>query len=233
MSRAADTGCGPGPARPAPWLPAGRATDRSTRPAAWRLACAAVVVVFALAGCAGPGGQPAASPSTGAAAPARAVPSPPAAPVVPAVPGAPAAPPTTAEPVPDLSDVLAMEKHWLLSWFRGTPVRIRQQADGSLLVDVPREFCFDPGARQVKPPLAAVLDKVAESLRRRPTAALSLLAAPADRGGGSPLALQRAAQLQRHLRDRGVPLARLVEPTGTTAAAVQLRIGAATPATRP
>jgi hypothetical protein len=227
MKRCDDTGCrrglpwrGPGQAAD---RAAGRANDRTAAGGAWRVACGAAAVVFTLAGCAGLGGKPAASPPAGAPAAPRAAPATPAVPLPSMAPTAPAA----AEPVPDLSDALATEKHWLLSWFRGTPVRIRQQADGALLVDVPREYCFDPGARQVKPPLAAVLDKVAESLRRRPAAGVSLLAAPADRGGGTPLALQRAAQLQRHLRDRGVPLARLVEPSSTTAAAVQLRIGAA------
>ncbi|MDP1901381.1 MAG: hypothetical protein Q8K96_13150 [Rubrivivax sp.] len=144
-----------------------------------------------------------------------------------APPGAPA--PTTAQPRTAFAESLAIEHQWLNSWFRGTPVLIAQRDDGVLAVDVPREFCFEPGSSRVKPALAAVLDKVAESLRRRPLAQLALLAAPDDRAGATTLALQRAIQVQKHLRDRGVPATRLGQPTTTTAAAVQLRIGAARP----
>jgi outer membrane protein OmpA-like peptidoglycan-associated protein len=130
------------------------------------------------------------------------------------------------------AEALAIEQQWLQDWFRGTPVRIAQRSDGSLGIDVPREFCFDAGRSQVKPALSAVLDKVAQSLHRRPSARLTLLAGPADPGGASQpaaLALQRAAVMQRHLRDRGVALARLGEPRAEGSANVQLRMDMPTP----
>jgi hypothetical protein len=139
-----------------------------------------------------------------------------------------AAPPTAVQRTAG-EQALAIEQRWLDSWFRGTPVLIVQRQDGVLAIDVPREFCFEPGRIRVKPPLAAVLDKVAESLRRRPPANLSLLAAPEDRSATTPLALQRAAQIRRHLRDRGVAAARIGEPAVATADAVQLRIGITPP----
>jgi hypothetical protein len=74
-----------------------------------------------------------------------------------------------------------------------------------------------------------VLDKVAESLRRRPMSRLVLLAAPDDRAATAALALQRAAQLHRAFVDRGVAAARLAAPTATSATAVQLRIAALSP----
>jgi len=88
---------------------------------------------------------------------------------------------------------------------------------------VPREFCFDAGRSQVKPPLAVVLDKVAQSLRRS-GARLPHVAAPGDTPSASPLALQRAAQVRKHLLARGVPAARLGAPAATTVAAVQVRM---------
>ena len=124
---------------------------------------------------------------------------------------------------------LAAERKWLQSWFQGTPVIIEQRSDGTVSVDVPREFCFDPGSSSVKPALAAVLNKVAESLLRTPLARLPVLAAPEDAAGTEALALQRAVQVQKHLLARGVPAARLGKPTGTTVAAVQLRMQAAPP----
>jgi len=137
--------------------------------------------------------------------------------------------PPAAEARTALPAALAAEQRWLQSWFQGTPVVIEQHGDAAVNVDVPREFCFDRGRSTVKPALAAVLDKVAESLRRRPSAHLALLAAPDDGAGTTPLALQRAVQVNRHLRNRGVPSARLGEPAATGSAAVQLRIAFAAP----
>ncbi len=152
--------------------------------------------------------------------PAAATQTPPAA----AAPAASAAPAHAAEARTAAAATLTVEQQWLDSFFRGTPVTIRQLGDGTLAVDVPREFCFDAGKSEVKPALAAVLNKVAESLRRRTNARVSVLSAPDDKAGATPLALQRAAQVQKHLRERGVPQPRLGEPSATGSAAVQLRI---------
>jgi len=120
---------------------------------------------------------------------------------------------------------MANERKWLQSWFEGTPVLIAQRPDGAITVDVPREFCFEPGRSSVKPALAAVLNKVAESLQRLPLARLPLLAAPPDEATGTAtLAVDRAVQVHKHLLSRGVPAARLGKPTASTAAVVQLRM---------
>ena len=152
-------------------------------------------------------------------------------PTVPAgPPAAPAAPRAgTAADADRQAAALAVERKWLQSWFQGTPVVIAQLGGAAVSVDVPLEFCFDAGGSKVKPPLAAVLDKVAESLRRHRQARLELLAAPRDAADGSPLALQRATQVRAHLMSRGVPAARLGGPTTTAAAAVQLRLAVAAP----
>jgi outer membrane protein OmpA-like peptidoglycan-associated protein len=143
-------------------------------------------------------------------------------------PPAPSAP-ATADRKTATAEALAVERQWLQAWFRGTPVRVGQRSDGAVTVDVPREFCFEPGRGAVKPALAAVLDKVAESLRRVPLARVQLVAAPDDAGGASPLALQRATQVRDYLGSRGVPAARLGKPSVATAAAVQLRMEDAAP----
>lgn len=125
---------------------------------------------------------------------------------------------------PTRAPALATERQWLQSWFNGTPVQIAQRSDGAIGVDVPREHSFDAGRSGVRAPLAAVLDKVAESLRRHPQARLSLVAAPADAGGAPALALQRAAQVRSHLQSRGVAAPRMAAPTSTNVAAVQLQL---------
>ncbi len=138
-----------------------------------------------------------------------------------------AAPPATAS-APRPSS-LAVERQWLQSWFKGTPVRIVQQPDGDVSVDVPREFCFDAGQSKVLPPLAAVLDKVSQSLRRTPGARLEMLAAPGDDAQGTALALQRAKQVRSHLQGLGVPAAQLGAPSAGSVPAVQLRLALVAP----
>ena len=125
---------------------------------------------------------------------------------------------------------LAAERQWLQSWFKDTPVRIAQRSDGAVTVDVPLEFCFDAGRSTVKPALAAVLDKVAESMRRVPAMRLPLLAAPDGAPGTAPLAAQRAAQVHKHLLNRGVAATRVGPLSTSPVAAVQLRLEAAPPA---
>ena len=121
---------------------------------------------------------------------------------------------------------LTAERQWLSSWFKGTPVKIRQVDDNAIAIDVPREFCFDQGASKVKPALGAVLDKMTQSLQRVPIAQVTLIAAPTDAKGTDELALKRAAQVQQHLRAAGVRADRLGKPSVATAPAVQLRLEA-------
>jgi len=139
---------------------------------------------------------------------------------------APVVPPTAAEQKTAAAGALAVERKWLASWFDKTPVVIGQRSDGAITIEVPRDFCFDRGKSAVKPALAAVLDKVAESMRRVPGAQMPLLAAPEDASGTAKLGLQRSTEIADHLRGRGVSAARLGKPSVTTLAAVQLRIEA-------
>lgn len=149
-----------------------------------------------------------------------------------AVHGCASAPPPAAESAAAGRDVppaaargkhpLGVERDWLRSWFDGTPVNISQRDQGPLSVEVPLAFSFEAKRSAVKPALAAVLDKLAQSLRRT-GALLPGLAAPADPAGPPALALQRAGALRAHLLSRGVPVAQLGTPAATQAAVVQLR----------
>src|SRR5262245_5097373 len=84
----------------------------------------------------------------------------------PAVPGLPSEAP------------LASEARWLSELFAGTPVQVVGEADGSVRIQVPLKYAFDPGTPTTVPsstpkaPLQAVLDKVSQSLKRRPAAKL-------------------------------------------------------------
>ena len=145
-------------------------------------------------------------------------------------PTAPPEPPSTPAQRTQVAEALAVERQWLGTWFKDTPVRVAQRGYGAVSVEVPREFSFDPGKSSVKPALAAVLDKVAESLRRVSQAQVALVAAPDDAEVTGPLATQRAERIRDHLRSRGVAASRLGRPSPAATSSVQLRLIAAPPA---
>lgn len=202
----------------------------SARPATPWLAAAAALII--LQGCSTPNPP---TTATSRARPAATAPDAPAAAAAPSPAGSAAATPADTAAQGPRTPVLVVERQWLQSWFHGTPVRISQQGSGPVAIDVPQAFCFDSGRSSVKPPLAAVLDKLALSLRRHPGVRLPLLAAPADSAPAAgtaptaPLALQRAAQMRNHLLQRGVQAAQLGPPTATRLAAAQLRLELAGP----
>ena len=85
---------------------------------------------------------------------------------------------------PEVRAPLALEQIRLAELFRGTPVAFTLQQDGSLRATVPRQFSFDVGAIKVKPPLAAVLDRLARS-QFQSTSRMRVIAPsdPDSRGG--------------------------------------------------
>jgi outer membrane protein OmpA-like peptidoglycan-associated protein len=109
--------------------------------------------------------------------------------------------------------MLAAERHWLEALFRDTPVTVGSAPDAGVRVEVPLKYAFDIGNDQVKPPLAAVLDKVAASLHRQQRAQLRV-SAPAG---------ARAENVRRQLLKRGVPAARIA-PLMARGAAVELQL---------
>jgi outer membrane protein OmpA-like peptidoglycan-associated protein len=116
---------------------------------------------------------------------------------------------------------LAVEKLRLGELFRGTPVVISLQPDGSLRADVPLHFSFDPGKSAVKPPLAAVLDRVASGQVNEITHLV--IAAPADPPPvKSPtLVGERATAVRDYLVGRGLAASRLAV-TGAAAGVVRV-----------
>lgn len=108
--------------------------------------------------------------------------------VAPATPSKPPAPPPT----------LGAEQRRLTALFEGTPVVFALQRDGGLRVTVPLQFCFDQGRARVKPPLGAVLDRLAKSQLN--AASSFRVAAPSDAGAhGLELARERALATRDYL----------------------------------
>ena len=102
---------------------------------------------------------------------------------------------------------LADEQRRLAELFRGTPVVFALQKDGSLRVSVPLRYSFDHGRHAVKPPLGAVLERVAKSQRVEPTRLT--VTAPTDPGAkGLLLATERASSARDYMVAHGVPATR-------------------------
>ena len=174
------------------------------------LGSAAPLLALMVAGCA----APVALPPTGG---------PPVAPP----PGTSAAPitPPGSRPLPPPVSPLVSEQHWLEEWFRGTPVLISLADVNTLAVDVPLANSFDTGKTVVKPALAAVLDRIATSLRRQPGMRMSIAAPPDAAANNMTLASARAQQVRNHLVAHGVPATRMSGVgTARAGAAVQLRL---------
>ncbi len=152
--------------------------------------------------------------------------------------------PATAEPAPATPasghasatpglprPTLAAEHKRLSELFKGTPVVFSMQADGSLKVDVPLSFCFDRGAFVVKPPLAAVLDRLARSQRGEATK-LRVSAAADSAASGPNLARDRAASTRDYMVARGVAAARVVLASIAPGEGVEILVSEAAPAKR-
>lgn len=141
--------------------------------------------------------------------------------------GGPLTEESAAKPPSPAETPLAGEARWLTELFAGTPVQVVGERDGSVRLNVPMKYAFDPvpasgsvpaTATAPKPPLQAVLDKLSQSLKRQPTAKLQA-AAPAG-----PRSAERLAALRSHLANRGVPNWRVAAATPPTDDQVLLRL---------
>lgn len=122
------------------------------------------------------------------------------------------------------NDPIAIEQHWLLSFFKGTPVEIVRTDDNVLTVTVPAEFCFDAGSATIKPPLAKVLEKVAKSLRRRPLLLVAAVEAPTDPEASRELAIKRGQAVLHWLRSHGIDRRRFGSVDAAAGGEVRLRL---------
>jgi hypothetical protein len=109
-----------------------------------------------------------------------------------------------------------VEKRWFEEWFGNTPVVISQPSETMLQLSVPMVHSFDPGRIVPRPALAAVLDRVAESLRRQANARLSVVAAP-DPGSSTSQGINRGHRIVEHIVSRRVMPDRINPPSAGAA----------------
>ena len=99
---------------------------------------------------------------------------------------------------------------------KGTNVEVTRTADNQLKLNIPNDISFDTGSAAIKPPLRAVLDPFASSLRDDPTARLTIVGHTDNTGSdavNNPLSVERAQSVRDYLVTRGVAGAR-VETAG-------------------
>lgn len=148
--------------------------------------------------------------------------------------GAPTSPALGADGKPaPASSTLAAERKYLQDWFGGTPVTIDLDRDGVLRVEVPLQNAFDAQQHKPKPALAKVLEHVATSLRRVPSARVAV-SAPSDPGrADAALVERRQVAVREAIVARGVNAIRVGAvgataanplPTATAAPMVSIRI---------
>jgi len=140
---------------------------------------------------------------------------------------APAAPDANDRPMPSRI-TLASEQLRLSELFRGTPVVFAMQSDGGLRVVVPMRYCFEPGNAAVKPPLAAVLDRIAKSQLNEPTRLR--VAAAGDAGVSAPaLARSRAQGTIDYLAAHGIKPSRMAAYAAARIEGVEIVVAESTP----
>lgn len=145
-----------------------------------------------LAGCATPVTTPT-GPTTPAAGPA-------------------AEPPRPGQPPPT---VLAGEVRWMRALFDGTPVGVAGEPDGAMRVTVPLDFAFDAQSSAPKPPLRAVMDKLAATMARQPSAKVHV---------GAPGVAARVTAMRNYFGTKGVTALRVIALPPTAGDAVTMRV---------
>lgn len=91
--------------------------------------------------------------------------------------------------------VLAAEARWMQALFDGTPVQIATEPDGAMRVDVPMIHAFDDKSATPKPPLRAVMDKVATTMGRQASSKVQI---------ATPGPAARSAAMRSYMGTRGV-----------------------------
>lgn len=121
-------------------------------------------------------------------------------------------PPRPGQPPPT---ALAAELRWMQALFDGTPVNVVAEGDGAMRVDVPMVHAFDEKSAAPKPPLRAVMDKVATTMGRQSSSKVHI---------ASPGPAARAAAMRSYLATRGVIGLRVVVASQPSGEWVTLRV---------
>lgn len=95
---------------------------------------------------------------------------------------------------------------------QGTGVDVMQTADNQLKLNVPSDVSFDTNRADIKPNLAPVLDRFAQTLQQNPTTTVRIIGHTDSTGNDAindPLSVNRAASTRQYLAARGVEAGRI------------------------
>lgn len=95
---------------------------------------------------------------------------------------------------------------------QGTGVDVTQTADNQLKLNVPSDVSFDTNRADIKPNLAPVLDRFAQTLQQNPTTTVRIIGHTDSTGNDAindPLSVNRAASTRQYLAARGVEAGRI------------------------
>lgn len=94
----------------------------------------------------------------------------------------------------------------------GTGISVSQTADNQLKLEVPSDVSFDTGSADIKPNLAPVLNRFAQTLNANPVTTVRVIGHTDSRGSdaiNNPLSINRAASVRDYLSARGVQASRI------------------------
>ncbi|MDT3677869.1 MAG: OmpA family protein [Burkholderiaceae bacterium] len=110
------------------------------------------------------------------------------------------------------SQRMEQQKQAMQQATQGTGVQVTQTADNQLKLNVPSDVSFDTNSAQIKPNLAPVLDRFAQTLNANPGSTVRIIGHTDNTGNDSindPLSVNRAASVRQYLAARGVDPARI------------------------
>lgn len=94
----------------------------------------------------------------------------------------------------------------------GTGIEVTQTADNQLKLEVPSDVSFDTNRADIKPNLAPVLDRFAQTLNANTATTVRVIGHTDSRGSdaiNNPLSVNRAASVREYLSARGVQASRI------------------------
>ncbi|HEY0879191.1 MAG TPA: OmpA family protein [Zeimonas sp.] len=110
------------------------------------------------------------------------------------------------------SQRMEQQKQAMQQATQGTGVEVTQTADNQLKLNVPSDVSFDTNSAQIKPNLAPVLDRFAQTLNANPGSTVRIIGHTDNTGTDAindPLSVNRAASTRQYLAARGVDPARI------------------------
>ena len=100
----------------------------------------------------------------------------------------------------------------LFGYLVGSQIAVREQRDGSVMLDIPGAALFDSNKSDIKSQFASTLEKIATTLKENPSTIVCVIGYTDSKGSdktNQDLSMRRAMSVTGFLSNRGVSSARL------------------------